>query len=138
MGKARNNNGSKNQKQILVVDDDHFLSEMIRRKLENSGYSVVLANDSYKAITLLNKIRPDAILLDIMLPSMSGLELLNVIRYQKFNDEVPIIMISGISNSNFVDQALRMGGDDYFSKPLDMEKLESRMRELMKKKKKTG
>lgn len=117
-------------RKIMVVDDDAFILETVKYRLQKERYHVVTASDSFEAMGHLKKEQPDLILLDIMLPGLSGLELLNIIRYQHlFN--TPVIFISSLDNTNFIDSALNLGGSDYLTKPLNYSLMLEKIRQFL-------
>lgn len=109
---------------ILLVEDDRTISKIIQHHLKASGkYAVTCAFDAAQALAA-SKGAFDVILLDVMLPDVSGIELCGTLR-QWHN--CPIIFISCLDNSSTIIQALGMGGDDYITKPFDTQVLEARI-----------
>jgi len=109
-------------KTILVVDDEQSVRDSIRMILEYEKYGVVFADTGSKGIAEFHAHAPDAVLLDIKMPSgMDGIEVLKVMRAS--NPGVPIIMISGHGTFETAVEATKLGAFDYLSKPLDREKL---------------
>lgn len=106
---------------ILIIDDDPYIGDLLQESLENAGYSVSRAFTGTDALEILSKEKPDLILLDLMLPELSGEELLPMIR------DIPVIVISAkIDVSNKVDLLLG-GAADYVTKPFDMRELLARI-----------
>ncbi|MBB4035406.1 DNA-binding response OmpR family regulator [Dysgonomonas hofstadii] len=101
--------------ELLLVEDNSRISEFVIKGLEENGYSVVLANNGIEARTLINQKEWDIILLDIMLPGIDGLELLQYTRYKKIH--TPIIVISALGDPEDKIKALDYGADDYLTKP---------------------
>ncbi|MCE7871670.1 response regulator [bacterium CPR1] len=104
---------------LLVVDDNPDNREVLGRRLERKGYQVLLAEDGKKALELVDNHPVDLILLDIMMPEVSGLDVLRTVRYNKPAHELPIIMVSAVGESDMVVEALNMGANDYVTKPVD-------------------
>jgi len=115
VSKTRAESGGK----LLVVDDNELNRDMLSRRLKSRGYEVVTAEDGQGALDLVKSQRFDLILLDIMMPVLSGLDVLKVIRSTYSVAELPIIMATAKDQGTDVVEALRMGANDYVTKPLD-------------------
>ena len=101
---------------VLVVDDDNNICELLKLYLEKEGYGVIVAHDGDEALIKFNALKPDVILLDIMLPELDGWQVCREIR-KKSN--VPIIMITAKSETFDKVLGLELGADDYIVKPFD-------------------
>ncbi len=110
---------------ILVVDDDDNICELLRLYLEKEGYTVILAHDGEKAVDKFNSVKPDVMLLDIMLPGMDGWQVCREIR-KKSN--VPIIMITAKSETFDKVLGLELGADDYIVKPFEAKEVIARIK----------
>jgi two-component system response regulator MtrA len=110
---------------ILVVDDDTALAEMIGIVLENEGFETRFCADGSEALAAFRDIRPDLVLLDLMLPGMDGIEVCARIREES---GVPIIMLTAKSDTADVVAGLESGADDYVVKPFDPKELVARVR----------
>ena len=110
---------------VLVVDDDKNICELLRLYLEKEGYGVILANDGEEAVVKFNALKPDIILLDIMLPSMDGWQVCREIR-KKSN--VPIIMVTAKQETFDKVLGLELGADDYIVKPFDTKEVIARIK----------
>ena len=110
---------------ILVVDDDKNICELLRLYLEKEGYGVILAHDGEEAVVKFNALKPDIILLDIMLPGIDGWHVCREIR-KKSN--VPIIMITAKSETFDKVLGLELGADDYVVKPFDTKEVIARIK----------
>lgn len=104
---------------LLVVDDNPDGRELLARRLERSGYSVETAYDGLDAIDKIRNERFDLIVLDIMMPNLSGIEVLQEIRGRHSKIELPVLMATAKSDSEEVVRALELGANDYVVKPLD-------------------
>lgn len=107
---------------ILIVDDDAMMVEAISHQLTNNGYEVVKAENGYEALDLIDKVKVDLIISDVMMPNISGLGLLSLLKKFYFN-KVPIIIISSLNKADVVLQSLGLGAVDFLSKPIDFKKL---------------
>ena len=110
---------------ILVVDDEIEIGRALRRSLTAHGYKVFTASSGEEAIELTSRHRPDLILLDLLLPGMSGLE---VCRRMRAESNIPIIVLSVKGTEHDKVEALDQGADDYVSKPFGMDEVLARVR----------
>ena len=116
-------------KKILVVDDEKKIVEIIQAYLERDGYQVIAAFDGKNALALALKQHPDLVILDLMLPEISGWEVCRMIRKES---EVPIIMLTARDEVTDKIIGLEMGADDYVTKPFDTKELVSRVRAILR------
>ena len=114
---------------ILVVEDDRRIRDMVRRGLLFEGYEVAVAEDGEDALRLAREHMPDAVILDIMLPGMSGLEVCNRLRSAS---TVPILMLTARDAVQDRVTGLDAGADDYMVKPFSFEELLARLRALFR------
>jgi PleD family two-component response regulator len=112
---------------ILVIEDDRITMEMLRRSLEKTGYEVACAGDGLKGIELALSVRPDLVLLDIMLPGISGLEVCRILRQNWLMFSVPIVMLTTLSSLNEKLKGISSGADDYLTKPIALPELQARV-----------
>ena len=112
---------------ILVVDDDKNICELLRLYLEKEGYSVILSHDGEEAVVKFSALKPDVVLLDIMLPGLDGWQVCREIR-KKSN--VPIIMITAKSETFDKVLGLELGADDYVVKPFDSKEIVARIKAI--------
>lgn len=115
---------------ILYVEDEKYLADAVIHVLEKSGISVDHAADGEEGLKLATKPIYDAIVLDIMLPKLSGLEILKDLREQKI--KTPIIMLSALSQVEDKIKGLNYGADDYLAKPFKTQELVARLRALVR------
>jgi two-component system phosphate regulon response regulator PhoB len=109
---------SQNKTRVLVIDDDPQLQELVRVLLANIGIDVVSAGTAADAAQILRqKPLPDLVLLDLMLPDVSGLELLRQIRAKEVFNNLPIIILSALADPEQIRDGLKMGADRYITKP---------------------
>jgi len=101
-------------KSILVIDDDSFISQLIKNTLQPEGYDVILAADGVYGMKLMRDTKPDLVLLDIMMPGLDGYQVLKSIRK---HSNVPVIMITAKLGVDSIKKAIDLGADDYLKKP---------------------
>ncbi len=115
---------------ILVVDDDRAVREALRRALTLAEYEVQLAEDGTQAIELVAQALPDAVVLDIGLPGIDGLEVCRALR--RLGNRVPILMLTAREAVADRIDGLDAGADDYLVKPFDLGELQARLRALLR------
>ncbi|MDT5080183.1 MAG: two-component system, OmpR family, response regulator MprA [Mycobacterium sp.] len=115
---------------ILVVDDDRAVRESLRRSLAFNGYSVDLAQDGQEALEMITRERPDALVLDVMMPRMDGLQVCRHLR--STGDDLPILVLTARDSVSERVAGLDAGADDYLPKPFALEELLARMRALLR------
>src|SRR5262245_35427920 len=114
---------------VLIVDDDSRIRDVLRRQLSYEGYQVDLAADSKEAFALVAENPPDLVVLDWMLPGMSGLEICRRIRQ---TDDMPILMLTAKGTLEDKVDGLDSGADDYLVKPFQPEEMLARVRALLR------
>ena len=117
---------------VLVVEDEAALATMLRYNLEKSGFRVEEAADGQEALTRIAETQPDLVLLDWMLPAMSGLEVCRQIRRRPATRDLPVIMVTARTEDQDAVRGLNTGADDYITKPFSTEALIARMRALLR------
>lgn len=115
---------------ILVVDDDRAVRESLRRSLEFNGYQVELAGDGTTALDAIAGNRPDAMVLDVMMPRLDGLEVAR--RLRTAGDDLPILVLTAREAVSDRVAGLDAGADDYLPKPFALEELLARLRALLR------
>ena len=116
---------------VIIVDDDRDTREMLQVALEVEGYQVMLAANGLRLISLLHVDCPDLVLLDVMMSWMDGFELCRSVKQNKEFGHIPVIFISGKKMPEDIRRGYEVGAEDYFTKPLDLERLLARIRELV-------
>ncbi|HLQ30080.1 MAG TPA: response regulator transcription factor [Ktedonobacteraceae bacterium] len=117
-------------KRILVVDDELSIQRALRRNLSISGYDVLVADNGRQAVEMARQHQPDLILLDLFLPGeFDGLE---VCRQLRQSVQIPIIVLSALSEEKQKVQALDLGADDYLTKPFSNDELQARVRACLR------
>lgn len=120
---------------ILVIEDDEDISTLLYFNLKNEGYNVLTAKDGEEAINSINNNSISLILLDMMLPKVSGIDVLKYIRYEKHLKDLPVIIVSAKTDEVDIVTALELGADDYLCKPFSSKILLVKVKSLIKKKK---
>ncbi|MBN9635104.1 MAG: response regulator transcription factor, partial [Actinobacteria bacterium] len=115
---------------ILVVDDDRAVRESLRRSLTFNGYSVELAQDGVEALERISSDRPDAVVLDDMMPRLDGRGVCRQLRSS--GDDLPVLMLTARDSIDERVAGLDAGADDYLPKPFALEELLARMRALLR------
>lgn len=114
---------------ILVVDDEQPILDAVSYNLEKEGYQVITAPDADTCLDLVRQEGPDLILLDVMLPSLSGFDVCRLIRKQR---DVPIIMLTARADETDRVVGLELGADDYVTKPFSMRELMARIKAILR------
>lgn len=123
-----------NNNKILVVDDEEDIVELMTFQLKNEGFEVICANDGMEAVVKINKENPSLVILDIMMPRMSGLDVVKLIRAKEEDNHLPIIIVSAKSSEDDVVKGLDLGADDYVTKPFSLKVLSAKVKALLRRK----
>lgn len=115
---------------ILVVDDDQAVRDSLARSLQYSGYEVSTASDGVEALAKLAASRPDAVIMDVMMPRLDGLETTRMLRAN--GNDVPILVLTARDSVDDRVDGLDAGGDDYMAKPFALDELLARIRALVR------
>ena len=110
------------RERILVVDDESGIRDILQRFLERRGYQVSVASGGEEALQKIEREGPDVVLLDVIMPGMSGVETLNRIR--EMDESVGVIMVTAVGDEKIGNWTLEHGADDYITKPIDFDYLE--------------
>lgn len=111
---------------LLIVDDDESVRKLLRFRLRNS-YEIIDTGSPEEALAVALEKKPDAILLDLMMPKYSGFEVCQTISSLSFTQHIPIIIVSGESSANYKDFCESLGAKDFVQKPLDFDLLEKKL-----------
>ncbi|MGZ5307130.1 MAG: response regulator, partial [Actinomycetota bacterium] len=114
---------------ILIVEDEESLADSVRYNLEREGYAVTVASDGRRALERFRAEPPSLVILDLMLPEVSGLDVCRAIRAES---DVPIIMVTAKDSEADKVTGLELGADDYVTKPFSVRELVSRVRALLR------
>ena len=119
------------QEKILVVDDEKGIVSTLKLALESDNYKVFEAYTGDGAIRKARSEAPDLILLDLMLPDMTGYEICNKLRKDPLTMSIPIIMLTGLGETGRI-AGLDLGADDYITKPFDLDELKAKIRKALR------
>ena len=119
-------------KRILVVDDEADVTELLDYKFRQAGYAVRALNDPLRAIGLARDFRPDLIILDVMMPELTGVQLLRMVRADALLQDTPVIFLTAKAETADKVKGLESGADDYVAKPFDVRELMLRAQALLR------
>lgn len=118
-------------KRILLVDDEEGFLSVIKEALEIRGFDIITAKSAIEAGLELSSKKPDLILMDIRMPGIDGLQACAAIKKNPDTSNIPVVIVSSISEDAQINSAHKIGIADYFVKPVDIEKLVKRIREIL-------
>lgn len=117
---------------VLIIDDEMHIVELLRFNLEISGYKTIYSYDGFDGFIKAKEEKPDLILLDWMLPNISGIEVLNKIRQDADLKKIPVIMLTAKNMEDDKVEGLEVGADDYITKPFSIKELLARITSVMR------
>ncbi|MFL5470318.1 MAG: diguanylate cyclase [Gemmatimonadaceae bacterium] len=120
------------KRRVLVVDDHEDNVELLRARLEAKGYEVHGANDGQTALEIVERICPDVILLDVMMPKMDGMEVVRRLKSNKNLPFIPVIMQTALDSTENKVEGLGAGADDYITKPINFAELEAHLLAMLR------
>lgn len=123
--------GTNESKRVLVCDDDALLVDLLAYRLTGRGYDVIVAHDGSQALEQLAAARPDAIVLDAMMPVVDGYEVLRRVREDERLAHIPVLMLTARKQESDIVGALELGANDYMVKPFIPEELVARLSRLL-------
>jgi DNA-binding response OmpR family regulator len=112
---------------ILVAEDDLLMLKTLEFRLKKDGHEVFITHDGREALNKIDELLPDLVITDIMMPYSSGLEIVAVVKH-KYQDKIPVIVLSGMGQENVVLEAFELGADDYITKPFSPVELSVRVK----------
>lgn len=118
------------RKKVLLADDEEDIKLVVKFYLESRGYEVFTAFDGLDAISQCQANKPDVLLLDVMMPVMSGFEVARRLKADPETSSIPIIMLSAASQANSIKEGLEAGARDYIVKPFEPAKLEELIKQV--------
>lgn len=119
-------------KTVLIVDDDPDTIDLLKKILRLADFDVASAQSGVEALSMIGKIEPDVILLDLMMPEVDGRTTLSMLRRQH---QTPVIVVSALNNPKDITELLYMGSDDYVTKPFNREELVARIHAVLRRSK---
>ncbi len=125
-------------KRVLLIEDDRDIVELVRYNLEREGFQVAAATDGATGLAQIRKTPPDLLLLDLMLPKLSGLEICKEIRRDQSLNRLPILMLTARGEEADRVVGLEMGADDYVTKPFSPRELGARVKALLRRTEPSG
>jgi DNA-binding response OmpR family regulator len=117
---------------VLVIEDEDHIWKIIQYKLKSEDHDPIWANDGLKAMKILEEIKPDLIISDIMVPYMDGIQILKEIKSRKELRDIPVIMLTSKSQEKDIIHGLEMGAQDYITKPFSPAELILRVNKALK------
>ena len=117
---------------ILVVDDDRAINELIKVNMKLAGYEIVQAFDGTQGFALAKQELPNLVILDVMMPNVDGYTVAQRIRQNDTTKDIPILMLTALSDIEDKGRGFAIGIDDYLVKPFDMEELKMRVKAILK------
>lgn len=115
-------------KTILAIDDENDVLIIIKTALQSEGYQVLTASNGFDGLAAAEDKKPDLILLDLMMPEMDGMEVLKRLKESKGTDQIPVIILTGLSDREKIRMALDQGTSYYIVKPFDYQGLVSKVK----------
>jgi DNA-binding response OmpR family regulator len=112
---------------ILIAEDDQLMIKMLEFRLKKDGHEVIITHDGREAVNKLEEFQPDLVITDIMMPYLSGLEVVSAVK-KRYPTGTPVIILSGMGQENVVLEAFQLGADDYMTKPFSPNELSVRVR----------
>jgi len=122
------------RKKILVVDDERDLCELVAMNLQRNGYETITAHDGPTGLDLARKQKPDLVVLDVMMPGLSGRDVTNALRADPETVSMPIVMLTAKTDETDIIVGLSLGADEYVTKPFSMKVLMARVAAVLRRK----
>ena len=121
-----------NQKQgyILIVDDSETNNVLLEALLEDAGYNTQTTLSASEGWTAIHEKKPLLVLLDLLMPKISGFQMLDRIKAKKEFADIPVVIVSALSEPETIDTLMKAGAEDFFAKPIDINKIIGRVKEL--------
>jgi len=123
---------SQSTPRLLVVDDEMAITNVIRLGMEHAGFLVTCATEGYQALDMAQRLRPDLVILDVMLPDLDGFEVCRRLKSNPRTADVPVVMVTALSDVADRLRGLESGADDYVTKPFNLQELVARVRALLR------
>jgi len=117
---------------VLIADDNEQNRELLDAYLADEGYEILMANDGKETMDVVASSEPDLILLDIMMPRMSGYEVCEQIKSNSDTQAIPVLMVTALNEMGDIEKAVNAGCDDFLTKPVNQLELKTRVRSLLR------
>lgn len=117
---------------VLVADDSADSLEMLNEALVNEGYTIFVAMDGQQAVTIAERMSPDVVIMDAIMPKMDGFEACRQLKKNRELKDIPVIFMTGLSDTEDVVKGLEAGGVDYINKPVNLDELVARLQVHLK------
>ena len=117
---------------ILIADDNQQNCELLEAYLSDDDYEITVARDGRQTLDKVRASHPDLILLDIMMPKLSGYEVCQELKQDKSTRDIPILMVTALNEQGDIERAVEAGCDDFLSKPVNQLELKTRVRSLLR------
>jgi DNA-binding response OmpR family regulator len=131
MNEAMNGNGNGHREAILVADDDQDILELVAFRLERAGYEVLTAGDGEQALATARERRPALAVLDVMMPKLTGYEVVKAMRSEEETSRIPVILLTARVQEADVSRGFEAGADDYIRKPFSPQELRARVEAIL-------
>lgn len=122
----------RSKKLILVVEDEPDIADSIDARLWLAGYEIAVARNGKDGVSQARDLKPDLVLLDVMLPKIDGFEVCRILKTEEKTKAIPILMLTALQAVGDVDRAFEVGANDYLSKPFTNERLLAKIEKLLK------
>lgn len=119
------------QKTILLVEDNESISKLVKYKLERDGYIVEIRDNGLEGLKAANEIEPDLLILDVMMPGISGFEILQTIRDNESTRNMKVMMLTSKSREEDIARGFKLGVQEYMSKPFKVAELSMRVNRIL-------
>jgi DNA-binding response OmpR family regulator len=121
------------QKNILIIEDDEFFRDLLNKKLSTNDFKVLEEMDGESGVAKIKEIKPDLVLLDLLLPNMDGFEVLMKVKADPSVAKTPIIVLSNLGQQEDIDRAMKLGASDYLIKSqLDIDQVIEKIKGMLK------
>ena len=117
---------------VLIADDIQQNRELLEAYLADEGYEIIMASDGQQTMQLVEQQQPDLILLDIMMPRMSGYEVCSQIKADPAKRSIPVLVVTALNEAGDIEKAVNAGCDDFLTKPVNRLELRTRVRSLLR------
>ena len=116
---------------LVVADDDSDILRLLERRLSRRGYTVVTAPDGRAALDAVRSTAPDAVVLDRLMPAMTGEEVCAALKADEGTAAIPVVLLTAQASEREIVEGFGVGADDYLTKPFDLDELDDRLRRLV-------